>query len=252
MTEWDTTALRASPLVGTLEAHVELGSTSDRAKELSSSTPVLPALVLAERQTAGRGRGGNRWWASEGALTLSLLIKPAQHGLAVGRQGLISLATAVAVIDAVRRTTDLKAGYKWPNDVLLDGRKLAGVLLEAPRPDRLVVGVGINVENRFDEAPEEVQARATSLADTGVSRQQVLEAFLQAFHQRLAQLASGDAGPIDAARAACVLTGTEVAIRDGDRLLAGVCRGLADDGALLLDGADGLERLVSGSVEGFG
>lgn len=252
-TVWDAAALRSTPaLVATLELHGELGSTNNRAKELSAGETPLPALVVADQQTAGRGRGDNRWWAGDGALTFSLLIEPTNHGIDPSQHGLLSLTAAVAVIDTVRSTTGLACGYKWPNDVLLSGKKLAGILIESPRPSRLVIGVGINVENRFDDAPVEVRSRAISLADTGSTRQQVLETFLKAFSERLIQLASADARPIEAARAACVLTGSSTEIRDGDRSLRGVCRGIADDGALLLATADGSDRVVAGSVERFG
>lgn len=250
-TAWDAAALRAARLVATLEVHEELGSTNDRAKQLAAAETPLPALVLTDRQTAGRGRGDHRWWAGDGALTFSLLIDPASHGIAVAQLGLLSLTTAVAVIDAVRQTAGLDGGYKWPNDVLLGGKKLAGILIESPRPGRLVIGVGINVENRFDEAPAEVRSRATSLAETETTRQQVLEVFLDAYSKRLTQLASADAGPIQLARSHCELTGKQAKLRDGDRIAEGLCRGLADDGALLLDGADGLEKFYAGTIERF-
>lgn len=250
-TAWDAAALSAAQLVNTLEVHEELGSTNDRAKQLAVAETPLPALVLADRQTAGRGRGDHRWWAGDGALTFSLLIDPASYGIATEQLGLLSLTTAVAVIDAVQQTAGLACGYKWPNDVLLSGKKLAGILLESPRPGRLVVGVGINVENSFEEAPAEVRSRATSLAGTKRTRQQVLEAFLNEYAKRLAQLASKDAGPIEAARSACTLTGQNITLRDSDRTTKGLCRGLADNGALLLEGAAGLERFVAGTIERF-
>ena len=205
---FDEAALRRAPLARTVEVHAELGSTNDRARELIAGDAALPALVVAERQTAGRGRGANRWWSTDGALTFSIAIDAAQLRLSPEQNGLLSLATAVAIVDAIRETTGFTAGIKWPNDVYLNDKKLAGLLIESPRPGRLVIGVGINVANRFDEAPAEVRHRATSLVEYApAKRQAVLVAFLGAIDLRLTQIVACDASLIEAAQAACVLTG---------------------------------------------
>lgn len=248
---FDASALRGLPLIEAIEVHAELGSTNDRAKELAPSAAKLPLLVVADRQTAGRGRGGHRWHTSDGALTFSLLIDPTNHELSLGKQGLLSLATGIAVIDAVQRTTGLAAGLKWPNDVLLENKKLAGTLIEAPRPDRLVIGVGVNVNNRLDEAPADVAARAISLVEAvgqEVSRPRLLEAFLHAFSMRLNQLASAEADLLQSVRGACILTGQLVTLTDGDRTTAGTCRGIADDGALRIETSEGVQACRAGSV----
>ncbi len=254
--DFDAAAIVAIPLVERAEVHAELGSTNDRAKELARDPAVaaerLPRLIVADRQTAGRGRGGKQWHASDGALTFSLLIDPAAHGLSLDRQGLLAIATAVAVIEAIRTTTGLSAGLKWPNDVLLGGpdgvaKKVAGILIEAPRSDRWVVGVGINVNNSFEEATAEVAARATSLRQaTGnkTVRQAVLEAFLGDFTTRLAN----PSAVIEAARKACVLTGHRVTLADGDRTTIGTCRGIADDGALLIRTREEVLECRAGTV----
>src|SRR5690606_31584341 len=103
------------------------------------------------------------------------------------------------------------------------------------RPGQLVIGVGINVANRFDDAPDEVRARAASLVEyAATSRQVVLIAFLASFKERLTQIAAGDASVVNAARAACVLADKTVTLRDGERVATGQCLGIADDGALRL------------------
>lgn len=248
----DEAALQAGPLARLVEVHAELGSTNDRARDLIVAGAELPALVVAERQTAGRGRGANRWWAADGALTFSVALDAAAHGLTPELNGLVSLITAVAIVDAVRETTGLATGVKWPNDVHLNGKKLAGVLNESPRPGRLVLGVGINVANRFDTAPEEVRVRATSIIEhERATRQEVLGAFLTALDNRLTQLAQRDPRPIGAARAACVLTGKLVTLRDGERLVTGECLGIADDGALRLTTENGVTGYYAGTIEQY-
>jgi BirA family biotin operon repressor/biotin-[acetyl-CoA-carboxylase] ligase len=246
----DAAALSGCPFARTIEISAELGSTNDRARELIAGEAPLPALVVAERQTAGRGRGANRWWTTDGALTFSVAIDAAERGLAIEQNGLVSLATAVAIVDAVRETTGLTTGVKWPNDVYLNDKKLAGILIESPRPGRLVIGVGINLANRFDDAPDEVRARATSLVEHATAkRQAVLVAFLGALDLRVAQIAAGDASLIEAARAACVLTGKLVSLRDGERVSTGKCIGLADDGALQVQTDSGVRSFYAGTIE---
>lgn len=246
----DAESLRRGPLAATVELHRTLGSTNDRARELFELGAPLPALIVADEQTAGRGRGGNRWWSPPGALTFSVAIDAEAARLAFERFGFVSIAAAVAVIDAVRQATGLAAGLKWPNDVHLDGRKLAGVLIESPSRERLVVGVGVNVENRFGEAPPDVRARATALVEhASASRQQVLAAFLVALDQRLTQVAAGDPSPLEAARRACVLTGKTVTLRNGERTITGACLGLADEGALQLRVDGVVKTCCAGTIE---
>lgn len=246
----DEASLRDVAFLRTVEVHQELGSTNDRARELIAGDAALPALVVADRQTAGRGRGANRWWTTDGALTFSVAIDAAERGLTIEQNGLVSLATAVAVVDAVCETTGLAAGIKWPNDVYLNDKKLAGILIESPRPGRLVIGVGINVANRFDEAPDDVRARATSLLEHATTkRQAVLVAFLEALDRRLTQIAAGEASLVEAARAACVLIGRIVTLRDGKRFTTGECIGVADDGALRLKTDGVVTSFYAGTIE---
>lgn len=251
---FDADRLRGASLAERVEVHERLGSTNNRAMKLAKQAGFEPTLVVAEKQTAGRGRGDNHWHAADGALTFSLLLAPNRLGLVTEQQGLVSIATAVAVIDAVRSTTGLGARFKWPNDVWLDGKKLAGILLESPRPDRLVIGVGVNANNRFDDAPEDVAAKATSLREAEgpeIDRQALLLAFLESLDRRLTQLASADARPIEAARAACLLTGKQVTLVDSARTVSGSCHGLNDDGALLVLSGNGVERFYAGSINDF-
>lgn len=244
-------SLQEAALVERVEVHQELGSTSDRAKELGCEEAFAPTLVVTDRQTAGRGRGANRWHAGEGALTFSLLIRPADLGLVTEQQGLISIATAVALIDAARAAHGLDGRFKWPNDVWLNGKKLAGILLEAPRPGSLVIGVGVNANNRFDAAPVEIQAKAISLSEAAsaeIDRQSLLLAFLAALNRRLGQLASNDLSPLDAARAACLLADKRVTLLVGERATTGLCRGLAGDGALLIESVNAVVPHYAGSI----
>lgn len=238
-----------------VEWREEVESTNTRAAALAGDTTIpLPALVVADRQTAGRGRGANRWWSSDGALTFSVLIDASEAVLPSAQWPLVSLATAVAVGSALEAYLPRDAAQlKWPNDVYVHGRKICGILVEAPpiRPARLVIGVGVNVNNRLIDAPQEIHASATSLVDeTGVEVDR--EALLTDIMRRL--LAGIDA--VAAKRfdlstdwaPRCLLYGKTVWIDIGDRSISGRCQGLDESGALKVATGDGVERLFAGVV----
>src|SRR4029079_12035803 len=150
-------------------------------------------------QTAGRGRLDRSWIAPPGAaLLVSALLRPR---LPVERLHLVTLAAALAAIDAVRALAGIDAQLKWPNDVVVDDRKLAGILAESDGAGAIVVGMGLNV--RGDWFPPELAATATSCA---VDRDEVLEAWLGAFDARLDRLD----GVLDAARAVSATLGRRV------------------------------------------
>jgi BirA family transcriptional regulator, biotin operon repressor / biotin---[acetyl-CoA-carboxylase] ligase len=154
--------------IARVEYHETLGSTQDRACEIARSSDIgaLPLVVVAEEQTAGRGRGTNRWWDGRGGLSFSLLFDPADWSLPAEPRPERSLAVGVAIVDAIQPLAGgHDVGLHWPNDVFAAGRKLAGVLIEVLPGGRHVIGIGLNVNNDFSAAPDDVRARATSLAE---------------------------------------------------------------------------------------
>jgi BirA family biotin operon repressor/biotin-[acetyl-CoA-carboxylase] ligase len=214
----------------------------------------MPLLVLAERQTAGRGRGTHRWWSTPGSLTFSLLLDLCRQQVPADRQPLLSILAGLAVCEAIELLLpNLAAGLKWPNDVFLAERKVSGVLIEAPaRPaGRLVVGVGLNVNNSFAAAPEELQHTVTALCDVAqreFDRAEVLICVLQRFADLL-EMAQRDPAELPSRwRTRSLLSGRPVLVEAGSRAIRGVCRGIDDQGALLLETASGIERCLSGTV----
>jgi BirA family biotin operon repressor/biotin-[acetyl-CoA-carboxylase] ligase len=180
LTHWEGEPVRvweglwAVPLV---EAWETLGSSNDRVRELAAQGCAPWSVVLAEEQTAGRGRAGRSWSSPRGVgLWISFLAprRPAGHALA-------PVLVGVALARAVESLAPVEAGLKWPNDLLVGGRKAAGILCEATG-DALVVGVGVNVRQRPEDFPPELQGRATSLdAEAGgrVSRAALAGALLR-------------------------------------------------------------------------
>lgn len=254
--------LRAHDWLRHVEVYPLLGSTSDRALVVAErSDRELPALIAAERQTSGRGREGRKWWSGEGALTFSLALAPASMNLAPRHWPAMSLTTALAVCDAIGQVAPGKSiGIKWPNDAMLEGRKVAGVLLESRRTadgasDRLVVGIGINVNNSASQAPAELQASSIALCDvTGTThdRTQLLLAFVEALRARAAQLTAEEPQLVAAWNERNALAGCDVTLQTADGELTGRCVDLAPDGSLRIETSGRVVACRSGSVVKYG
>jgi BirA family biotin operon repressor/biotin-[acetyl-CoA-carboxylase] ligase len=255
----------AFPFLQTLVDRAVLDSTSDAARSLlEAGAVVLPLGVRADRQTHGRGRGANRWWSDAGSLTFTLAIDPAAYGLRPEHEPRLALATAVAVIDALAPLgLAERAGIRWPNDIEAGGKKLGGILperLETPRGLRLLIGIGLNVTTRLDDAPPEVRGMAASIAelrhrpdpgdagDSSEEKDRLFSSILRGFGTIVDRLAVDD--PRLAAAWAALDTLRERAVRVdlGPRILAGIGRGIDDEGALCLAAEEGVVRLFGGRV----
>jgi len=234
-----------------IDYHPSIGSTNDRAKQLAADPACpTPLLVLAQRQTAGRGRGSHRWWSSEGSLTFSLLLRADTVPDDPRQAPLCSLAAALAVADALApRLHPLPVGIHWPNDVMAADRKLAGILIEIAAGRRHIIGIGVNSNNRFDQAPDDVRRSAASLIElTGGAHDQseLLLDLLVALEKRLAELRASPAKTSHAADRLCLQRGRMLAIEQGSLRIEGRCAGIGADGSLLLDTADGRHAIACG------
>lgn len=251
MEEIDVAAIIRRSFVREVEVFDELPSTQDRARERAADiSATIPLLVVAGRQTAGRGRGDHRWWSGEGNLAFSLVV-PSPF---IERQQtpLASLGSALAVVEALRpRLGETSIGLHWPNDVFAAGRKLAGVLVHATAQGRLVIGIGINIAAALADAPAEVRARATSVADLASGthdRWDVLVDVLQRLDDELTTLAGAPQRIAERADAACLQHGQEIVVDTGGDVVAGRCAGIASDGGLILDSAGGRRVVHSGTL----
>jgi BirA family biotin operon repressor/biotin-[acetyl-CoA-carboxylase] ligase len=252
--EWSRAADPARRIGSAVEHHASIGSTNDRARELLADADVEGVAVIADHQSAGRGRRGRAWLSPPGRnLMVSVAIRPR---LDQARAGLLGIAAAVAARDACGRTVSgHRLGLRWPNDVVnADGLKLAGLLLETTLVgERLVdavIGVGVNVNWHRAEMPPEIAQRAISLADlagTDVDRVALLADLLERLDREIAALEEG-VSPVDRFREASVLDGRGVRVEVGEDRLEGTVAGVADDGALLLDTTAGRLALSVGEV----
>lgn len=234
----------------------ELESTNTYALSLAAEPDVaVPRVIGATRQTAGRGRGQNAWWSAEGALTFSLLFDPLALHLPLSRWSQVALVTGLAVADALEQyLPPTSVQLKWPNDVYADGRKICGILTEVPpgRTDRLVVGIGVNVANSLARAPNDLQSTSASLTDLlgegCPDRGDVLTSLVVRWEWWLRRLAADDVNFPALWRTKCYLTGERVSVAIGPENQTGVCLGLDDDGALLLETDQGVRRVLAGTV----
>ncbi|MBR1837246.1 MAG: biotin--[Kiritimatiellae bacterium] len=228
------------------------GSTNDEALRLAAAGAPAGTTVVAECQTAGRGRGGHGWESPPGvALYFSILERPR---VSVERLPLATLACGVGVARAVRAQTGLAAGLKWPNDLLVAGRKCAGILCEAGDGGAVVCGIGINVNTPREALPARPIFPASSLAaEAGrqFDREALLMACVEAVDAAVARLEEQDgaAATVAAFAELDALRGRRLAVDlpDGTRA-EGENLGPAPSGALTLLGADGPFEVLAGSV----
>lgn len=251
--ELNLTRLRAARLVDRLEYHESLPSTNDYLREVAARVPRSEnMLVLAERQTAGRGRGANRWWTGPESLAFSLLFDPATRDVPQRSFPLLSLAAAVALIETVAPLVGTQEiGLHWPNDVFAAGRKLAGILVEALPDGRLVLGIGCNVNHRANDAPAELADTLVTLADLSGKKHDrtgLLLVLLERLDETFDFLARSPEALARRANALCLQHGRKLTLAAGSRQAVGLCAGIAEDGALLLDTARGRERFYSGVI----
>lgn len=255
---FDLQRIIAETFVGEIDYHVTVDSTNDVALAHCGQREFdLPLLVLSSQQTRGRGRGTNSWWSTAGALTFSLIIQPTRFGLSRERWPQASLTTGLSVCLALDDvTSDVRSALKWPNDVFWDGRKICGILVEVGTgsTQTLVLGVGINVNNDFAEAPKELATIATSLADaTGCEydRTDVLIALLQQFETQFRRLADDDPQLPADWQSRCALRGLNVTIDTQADRITGRCDGIDRQGALVLNTEAGPARFFGGVVTRF-
>jgi BirA family biotin operon repressor/biotin-[acetyl-CoA-carboxylase] ligase len=237
-------------LGGTLVHLRRTGSTNDAARDAARRGAVAGTVYVAEHQEAGRGRQGRTWVSAPGlSLTLSALVRTKPEALP-----LLPLVAAVAVCEACEAVAPAACHIKWPNDVWIDGRKAAGVLIEArPQEGWAVIGVGLNVGATADDLGADLRETATSLriaSGAAVPRDAVLCALFDRLAERLADLESGRAPDLlDRYRERDVLTGRDIEWTVAGESHSGKVQGIDERGNLVVVRSDGERHaLESGEV----
>ena len=230
-------------------------STNDVIEKLARDGVKEGAVVFAESQTKGRGRLGRKWTSPDRkGLWFSVLLRPALHPQEITQ---LTVVAATALWRAIHQQTGLRPGIKWPNDILVRGRKTAGILTELTaeldRVKHVILGIGVDVNLGAGDFPSELRKLATSLKiELGkpVSRSELAAAILRELDRDYARVCAGDfAAVADEWEEHCTTLGRNVAIQIGDRQVRGRAEALGEDGALLLRTEHGhLERIIGGDV----
>ncbi len=224
----------------------ELGSTNDCAVKLSEQPPSPRFVITAERQTAGRGRRGRSWQSLEGNLFMSLGLEMEQR-----RWGELVFVVSLALLETVRRfKPGIDISLKWPNDVLVAGGKISGILLEKGAGMYIIIGIGVNIASA-PSVSESMLYPSASLAETGIQTDRVtfLKFFLQQFNLGLERWnRHGFAEVKDLWLRSAKGVGNEIRINLPRESLNGIFKGLGDDGCLLLETAGEIKKIVAGDV----
>ncbi|HZO83172.1 MAG TPA: biotin--[acetyl-CoA-carboxylase] ligase [Candidatus Binataceae bacterium] len=233
----------------------ELESTQETARALAAQGALHGEVVVAEQQSAGRGRMGRRWHSPPGVNFYgTFILRP---DLPVAEAALLSLVAGVAVAEAMESVAPGIVALKWPNDVWLAGRKVGGIIAEAVTDTRqrlacVLLGIGINLNLPPEQIPDDLRGKATSvLAATGrpCDRTTLAAALFSRLDTRYMETLSGGFAAVwPAWERYSALTGRRVAVVDGCNRLCGTVSGIAADGALLLDTEVGTLRVLAGDV----
>jgi BirA family biotin operon repressor/biotin-[acetyl-CoA-carboxylase] ligase len=238
-----------------IEVVAETGSTNADLIARAATEDVDGVVLIAEHQTAGRGRNGRSWSAVPGTqVTMSVGIRA--DTIPNEAWGWIPLVAGLAVVDAIETTTDVIAGLKWPNDVLARPPargKLAGILAEVAAPAAtIVVGIGLNVSLQADELPDPAATSLVILGGRSPNRAAVIEALLDGLGRRIAGLRTSrgaDATLVDEYRARSLTIGSRVrAMLPGGRNVVGMAVAIDDQGRLRIDTEDGPVVVSAGDI----
>jgi BirA family transcriptional regulator, biotin operon repressor / biotin---[acetyl-CoA-carboxylase] ligase len=233
----------------------ETTSTNDVIEKLARDGVAEGAVVFAETQTKGRGRLGRAWHSPPGrGLWFSVLLRPKLRPQEITQ---LTVTSATALRRAIAQHTDAKPEIKWPNDLLIQGRKVAGILTELSAEldcvKHVILGIGVDVNQNASDFPADLRKLATSLkVETGraLPRADLAVTILRELDHDYARLTQGRFPEVaDEWEAHCTTIGREVTIRIGQRLLRGRAESLGEDGALLLRTEHGhVERVMGGDV----
>lgn len=229
-------------------------STQNLAISLASKPDSHGAVVIAEQQKSGRGRQKRKWLSPKGGIWLSVVLKP---GIPTAKVTLLSFVAALAVCDAIK-AAGLDARLKWPNDVMISGKKVAGILLdvsaEAEQVNYAVVGIGINANVESSAISARLDGiKITSISDElghNVSRLDLTGSMLENLERYYMELEQNGAGAIlQKWKKSSDMLGRKVAVVQNSKTIQGMAADINDDGSLLLRTDRGDVNVVSGDIQ---
>ncbi|MDD7643683.1 MAG: biotin--[acetyl-CoA-carboxylase] ligase [bacterium] len=248
-------SLRKTAWIGTqVECFDVIGSTNTTAMQMAEEGAPHGTLVVADRQDSGKGRRGRSWEMPAGvAIAMSIVIKPEE--LQPQNAPMLTLVSALAVVRGIEQQTGIRTEIKWPNDIVIGGKKVCGMLTEMSTQidyiNHIVVGIGINVHN--EQFPEELSDRATSLyleSGTHVNRAALVEAVCESFeyYYDIFMRTQDLSGLQEEYNSKMVNMGRQVRILDPKGEYEGIALGITEHGELLTETPEGVRRVDSGEV----
>ena len=235
----------------------EIDSTQNFAEQIALDEKENGTIVIAEKQTAGKGRLDRKWTSPKGGIWFSLIIHPKFD---VSTSTLVPIAGAVALAMAIKITLDIDVSVKWPNDITLNGKKVAGMLVDASfqanNIDYLILGIGINfdidakkIEKRLSKSANFYGVNSLRKKDDSTPPKILLREFLVQFEKTLIQLNKGEKAKIvkEWTKKADKI-GKKISINTSDGKISGVAQGIDNDGALKLKTSKGIKKIFVGDV----
>jgi BirA family transcriptional regulator, biotin operon repressor / biotin---[acetyl-CoA-carboxylase] ligase len=231
-------------------------STQKIAKTLSYDNAAEGTVVIAEQQESGRGRLNRIWYSPKyTGVWMSMILRP---NIPLQKAPQLTLITAVAVVQAIEEVTNLSPQIKWPNDILLNGKKVTGILTElqaeADRIFAIIIGVGINVNQKLEDYPEDIQNIATSLSiETGekISRAQIIRSVFSHFERLYLLYLEQGFTPIKLLwESYAISIGKTIIARTVNENIRGKALGITEDGVLMLEDEDGkIHHIYSADID---
>ena len=242
-------------LIGkTIHYFSEVSSTNDLAKEMAAIGAKEGTVIIAETQTSGKGRIGRKWASPRGGIWLSTILRPKLSAKDVPK---LTLMTSLVVAKTTSQLFNLKTEVKWPNDVLVNAKKVCGILTEANTSGDItnfvVVGIGINANIELDSLPKQVRENATSLKHElkrEIDREQFLRVLLEKMEHYYIMLAEGKFNPIlKEWKSLCGFLDSYVEVTSWEEKIEGWAIDVDENGALIIRLQDGtLRKVLSGDV----
>ena len=235
----------------------EIDSTQNFAEQIALDEKENGTIVIAEKQTAGKGRLDRKWTSPKGGIWFSLIIHPKFD---VSTSTLVPIAGAVALAKAIKNTLNIDVSVKWPNDITLNGKKVAGMLVDesfqANNIDYLILGIGINfdidakkIEKRLSKSANFYGVNSLRKKDDNTPPKILLKEFLVQFEKISIQLNKGEKAKIvkEWTKKADKI-GKKISINTSDGKISGVAQGIDNDGALKLKTSKGIKKIFVGDV----
>lgn len=245
--------LKANVIGKELQLLQQTGSTNTLAMELASHGAREGTVIVAETQNAGKGRLGRTWVSPKGNLYFSVILRP---NIPLQKAPLLTLLAAVSIASVLKKACGIPAGIKWPNDILVQGKKISGILLEMSADQdgvrHVVLGIGINVNMDRASLPPQIRDSVTTLAEEKERKQDrtlLLRTIFEQLNRSYAAFLHGPESILEEWRELNVTIGKNVAVRSMEELIEGEAVDIDQEGRLLIRMADGMVRsIASGDV----